>query len=104
MNSSLWTLKARSWCCTAISPAFDRNFYAAEEQDRLIALLLEKAPAAVITLNHYAGAIPVVIEYSEFTIPSVTVSGSDGLWILENAGAQATLNIASERHTGTGTM
>lgn len=53
-------------------------------------------------VNHYDGSRPVLLEDSDFVIPSVTVSRQDGLFMVENAGATAKLNIISERRESTG--
>lgn len=74
---------------------FDRRYYAVESQDRFMELLEKLKPAAIITVNHYDGPRPVLIEDSDLAIPSVTVSKQDGLFVVQNAGAEAGLKIVS---------
>lgn len=83
---------------------FPRNFdfYRDEAQDAIIELLEEKRPAAVITVSPYAGPRPALIQDSEFLIPSVTVSRSDGETLLQHVNNNARLLIKSESLPGWG--
>ncbi len=81
---------------------FDRRYYVVESQDRFIELLENSKPSAIITVNHYDGTRPVLLEDSDFVIPSVTVSRQDGLFVVQNAGATVRLKISSERRASTG--
>jgi aminopeptidase YwaD len=81
---------------------FDRRYHVVESQDRFLELLENSKPSAIVTVNHYNGPRPVLLEDSDFIIPSVTVSRQDGLCLVQNAGATARLRIISERRESAG--
>lgn len=81
---------------------FDRRYHVVESQDRFLELLERSKPSAIVTINHYKSPYPVVLEDSAFSIPSVTVSNQDGLFLLQNAGNNAKLKILSKRKESTG--
>ncbi len=63
---------------------FDRNIYSVPEQDELVAILASSQAAAVITVNHYDGLHPVLLQDTTIEFPSVTVS-KHGIKQLEKA-------------------
>lgn len=81
---------------------FDRRFYAVESQDRFMELLEKLKPGAIITVSHYDGPRPVLLEDSDLAIPSVTVSRQDGLFVVQNAGVKARLKIVSAKRESAG--
>lgn len=81
---------------------FDRRYYMVESQDRFLELLENSKPGAIVMVNHYDGPLPVLLEDSDWVIPSVTVSRHDGLFVMQNAGTTARLRIISARRTSTG--
>ncbi|MCG8402058.1 MAG: M28 family metallopeptidase [Firmicutes bacterium] len=81
---------------------FDRNYYVVESQDRFMELLVSSNPMAVITVSHYDSPYPVLVEDSDFTIPSATVSKPTGLMVVQNTGATARLKIDSATEKGAG--
>ncbi|KJS13609.1 MAG: hypothetical protein VR67_03640 [Peptococcaceae bacterium BRH_c8a] len=80
---------------------FDRRYYADVDKDWFMELMEQSKPSAVVTVSHYDVPIPV-FEDSELNIPSVTVHRDDGMFVVENAGATATLKIVSERRESNG--
>ncbi len=81
---------------------FDRRYYVVEIQDRFMELLENSKPGAIITVNHYDDPRLVLLEDSDFFIPSITVARQDGLFLVQNAGAPARLKIVSARRESTG--
>ncbi|TEB11214.1 Aminopeptidase YwaD precursor [Pelotomaculum sp. FP] len=81
---------------------FDRRYYVVESQDRFMELLENMKPGAIITVNHYDRPRPVLLEDSELSIPSVTVSRQDGLFVVQNAGLKGRLKIVSARRESYG--
>lgn len=71
-----------------------------EREDRIIALLEQRRPAAILTVQTRAGKLERLIEDWEFAIPSATVPARDGLRLLQSLGATVKLRIASERTPG----
>lgn len=75
-------------------------FLKSEQDDRLVQLLEEKQPAAIITIQGATGKLERLIEDWEFNIPSVTVPASSGLSIMDNPGTPLHLKIDSIRTPG----
>jgi aminopeptidase YwaD len=75
-------------------------FFAAERDLRVIALLEERQPAAVITVNPVLGMRWRLIEDPDFTLPSATVSLAAGLDLVRSVGETAQLKIVSRRKEG----
>ena len=75
-------------------------FLKSEHDERLVQLLEEKQPVAVITVQGSAGELERLIEDWEFDIPSITVPPSAGLVILENIGSTLHLKFDTNRSTG----
>jgi aminopeptidase YwaD len=65
-------------------PLFPRNypFFTVEEHQRIVELLEQKGPQAVITVSHIAGNPAPIIEDGDFTLPSVTVPAGVGPLLL----------------------
>jgi aminopeptidase YwaD len=70
------------------------------EDARVVELLEEKRPAAVLTVQAHAGEIERLIEDWEFTLPSATVSAQIGAMLLEKAGEQARVRIDARKSMG----
>lgn len=81
---------------------FNRRYYVVENQDHFMELLENSKPSAIITVSHYDGSRPVLIEDSDFYIPSITVSRQEGLFLVQNAGTKASLKIVSARRESFG--
>jgi len=75
-------------------------FFAAERDLRVIALLEERQPAAVITVTPVLGMRWRLIEDPDFTLPSATVSLAAGLDLVRSVGETAQLKIVSRRKEG----
>ena len=75
-------------------------FLRSEQNERLVQLLEEKQPAAIITIQASAGKFERLIEDWEFDIPSSTVPANVGLAILENIGSHLHLKIDTSRSPG----
>jgi aminopeptidase YwaD len=72
-----------------------------EEKDaRVVELLEEKQPAALITVQSRIGDLERLVEDADFTIPSVTVPAQVGLLLLKRHQAIVHLRIASTRTAG----
>ena len=89
---------------TAFMPKnFDRNIYADEYKDRIIQLLEESKPGAVVLVSHEQNDMPLpLIEDSDLNLPSVTVHREEGPLLTENAGTTAKLKINTARKDSTG--
>lgn len=72
------------------------SFKSAEEA-RVVELLEEKRPAAVLTVQSRLGEVERLIEDWEFTLPSATVSAQVGAMLLEKAGEQARVRIDARK-------
>lgn len=75
-------------------------FLITEEEQRVINLLEEKQPAALIAVQAQLGDLDHLIEDDEFYIPSVTVNAATGLALLKQAGAAAKLRIVTQLSPG----
>jgi aminopeptidase YwaD len=64
---------------------------------RILALLEQKHPAGIITVNPTLHALWRIIEDFDLDIPSVTVSARAGLKLLKAAGATVRMKIAAHR-------
>lgn len=73
-----------------------------ERDQKIVNLLEEKNPAAVITVTPQRGDIFPVIEDVDFLIPSATVSPDTGLHLMKTAGIPVTLTIESRRSNSSG--
>jgi aminopeptidase YwaD len=72
-----------------------------EEKDaRVVEILEEKRPAALITVQSRIGDLERLVEDADFTIPSATVSAQVGLQLLKRHQATVHLRIASTRTAG----
>lgn len=69
--------------------------YNTERDQRVNRLLLERQPAAVLTVNPNPPATDARIEDSDFTLPSATVAAEAGRRLLESLGETAHLRIDS---------
>ena len=72
-------------------------FLKSEQDDRVVQLLEEKQPAAIITINAGPGKLERLIEDWEFNIPSATVPADTGLSIMANLGLPMHLKIETVR-------
>lgn len=70
------------------------------EETRVVELLEEKAPAAIVTVQARAGSLERLIEDWEFSIPSVTVPAHVGELLCAHAGEPVRLRIDSRRTPG----
>ncbi len=78
----------------AAAPVWTKAFFFTPDRDRrIIQILEERRPAAVLTINLTPGARWRMIEDSELDIPSATVQMAVGQKLLERAGQPAILNI-----------
>ncbi len=75
-------------------------FYCPEESRKVIDLLEERQPAAVLTVNPRPGCPERLIRDWEFAIPSATVPPEVGLRLLQDVGRPVRLRIASRRSPG----
>lgn len=75
-------------------------FLKSEQDDRLVQLLEQKQPAAVITIQGSTGELERLIEDWEFNIPSATVTASSGISIMANHDKPLHLKIESIRSPG----
>jgi aminopeptidase YwaD len=75
-------------------------FLKSEEEDRLIRLLEEKRPAALITVQPRPGDLERVIVDWEFHIPSATVPARAGLALLRGPASMLHLRIQSQSSPG----
>ncbi len=75
-------------------------FLKSELDDRIIQLLEEGRPQALITVQHIGGGRERLIEDWEFVIPSATVTAETGREIIQAADAQLHLQIDSHRAPG----
>lgn len=74
--------------------------YVSERDRRIIELLEERQPAALITINPSLHGRWRLIEDFDLNIPSVTVTASSGLKLLQAAGETVRMKIASRRTPG----
>ena len=74
--------------------------YKADEDARVVDLLEEKKPAAVLTVQSRPGEIERLIEDWEFHLPSATVAADVGALLLARAGEMARVRIDSRRSNG----
>jgi aminopeptidase YwaD len=85
-------------CKSPLSPK--SWFLKSDSDDRLIQLLEQKEPAALITVQARPGLLERVIEDWEFNIPSATVPAQTGLALMAQRGAEVHLKIDSRRSPG----
>ncbi len=76
-------------------------FLKSEKEDKLIKLLEEKQPLALLTVQSDPNGLERLIEDWEFRIPSATVSTEAGLGLLKQDGATVNLRIDSEQTEST---
>jgi Iap family predicted aminopeptidase len=74
--------------------------YKDEKDARIVEILEEKRPAALITVQSRIGDLERLVEDADFTIPSATVSAQVGLQLLKRHLATVHLRIASTRTAG----
>ena len=74
--------------------------YKGERDERVVHLLEEKGPAALLTVQTKTGSMERLIEDSEFAIPSATVPASAGLALLRQGTPAVHLQIKSRRGPG----
>lgn len=74
--------------------------YKDETDARVVELLEQKRPAAVLTVQARPGEIERLIEDWEFHLPSATVSAEVGAMLLARAGEIARVRIDARRSTG----
>jgi aminopeptidase YwaD len=70
------------------------------EEARIVELLEEKRPVAILTVQSQSGEVERLIEDWEFSLPSATVSAQVGAMLLGNAGEPARVRIDTRRSTG----
>ncbi|NPV75124.1 MAG: M28 family peptidase [Anaerolineae bacterium] len=75
-------------------------FYASEDDQRVVQILEEKRPPAIITVHPQLHRRWALIEDYQFTIPSVTVLAEEGLRLIRSAGQTAHLQIRSQSKAG----
>lgn len=75
-------------------------FLKSERDEKIIQLLENKQPAAIVTVQKIGGGVERLIEDWEFVFPSVTVSAAIGREILLTGGPTLNLQIASSRKPG----
>jgi aminopeptidase YwaD len=85
-------------CKSPLSPK--SWFLKSDRDDRVIKLLEQKEPAALITVQARPGMLERVIEDWEFTIPSATVPAQTGLVLMAQRGAEMHLKIDSRLSPG----
>jgi len=73
------------------------GIYVSERDRRILALLEERHPAGIITVNPTLYARWRLIEDFDLDIPSVTVSAHSGLKLLKNPGAIVQMKIEARR-------
>lgn len=71
-----------------------------EDDARVVELLEQKKPAAVLTVQSRPGEIERLIEDWEFQLPSATVSAEVGALLLERTGEAVRVRIDSRRGNG----
>jgi hypothetical protein len=75
-------------------------FLITEREEKIIHLLEEKEPAAVLTVQNHRGGLERLIEDWEFLIPSATITPQTALALLQAPGQKAHLRIDSEQKAG----
>ena len=75
-------------------------FLLSEKEERIIQILEEKEPAAVLTVQRHRGGLERLIEDWQFHIPSVTITPQTALALLRNPEQEAHLRIDSEETAG----
>ncbi|MBZ0290609.1 MAG: Zn-dependent exopeptidase M28, partial [Anaerolineae bacterium] len=75
----------------------DFPLYSIERDQRIIALLEQKEPTAIITVNLQPPSVERLIEDRTFSIPSATVAADVGLKLLEREGQNAHLTLVTQR-------
>lgn len=75
-------------------------FLLTEREKKIIHLLEEKEPAAVLTVQNHRGGLERLIEDWEFLIPSATITPESALALLQTPGQKAHLRIDSEQKSG----
>ena len=75
-------------------------FLKSERDNRIIHLLENKQPAALVTVQKIGGGVERLIEDWEFEIPSATVSAEIGREIIRGGDAMLELRIKSVRYAG----
>ena len=84
------------------TPMAAKSWFLASERDlRIIRLLEEKAPAALITVQPRAGELERVIADWELDIPSATVNAEGGQALLRGSGTDVHLRVDTTRSDGT---
>lgn len=73
------------------------GIYISPRDRRILELLEERHPAAIITINPTLHARWRLIEDPDLDIPSVTVSAQSGLKLLKNRGAAVRMRISTRR-------
>jgi aminopeptidase YwaD len=90
--------------CGALTqaPLLPKNYtiYQTEEAKKINALLDEKFPVAIITINQKMYGMERIIEDKDQFIPSVTVPSEVGLQLLDHAGETVHLKIDTRRENG----
>lgn len=76
-------------------------FLKSEKEDRIIKLLEEKQPLALLTVQTNPNGLERLIEDWEFGIPSATISAETGLALLKQDGPMINLQIDSEQTKST---
>ena len=71
------------------------KLFPVERDWRIVRILEEKRPAAIVTINPRPGRLDSVFEDWEFAIPSATVSAEDCLALLNRLGETISLRIAT---------
>ncbi|MCL5996162.1 MAG: M28 family peptidase, partial [Chloroflexi bacterium] len=83
------------------APLAAKDWFLKDERDtRIVALLEQKAPAALLTVQAAGGDLPRIIEDAAFNIPSATVPARVGLALLCAQPPAAHLRIHSRRSNG----
>jgi Iap family predicted aminopeptidase len=86
----------------AKEPLLPKNtFYAGEREQKIIRLLEEKHPAALITVNPTIHGRWRLAEDADLEIPSATVPSAVGLSLVQAAGRMVHLSIAASCRPGT---
>lgn len=85
----------------ARAPLAAKAWFLKDERDeRIVALLEEKAPPALITVQASGAELPRLIEDADLAIPSATVPARAGLALIRKPALPARLRIASRRSEG----
>ena len=83
------------------NPLSAKSWFLIDEHDkRIIEILEQKAPAAVLTVQMKPGSINRIIEDWEFTIPSATLPAESALALFNEAAAPARLRLKTSQCEG----